>query len=165
MVNRESHYFMGQRYRLKVIEHNGPAKVMLRGTASLDLFVRPEATPEQREIFLQRWYREQLRMLIPPLLEKWQTVLGVTVGGWGIKKMKTKWGSCNIDARRIWLNLELAKKPPQCLEYIVLHELLHLLQRHHNDQFTAMMDCFMPQWQLCRAELNQAPLGHEEWDY
>lgn len=165
MVNGESHYYMGRRYRLRVHEQDGPARVAVRGIASLDLFVRPGSTPEQREAVLLRWYREQLKTMIPPLLEKWQSALGVQVAGWGVKKMKTKWGSCNVDARRIWLNLELAKKPPQCLEYIVVHELVHLLERRHDDRFTRLMDSFMPQWRQYRDMLNKAPLGHEEWGY
>ena len=108
MVNGESHYFLGQRYRLRVMSTMAPARVAVRGIATLDLFVRPETSPDQREAILLRWYREQLKALIPPLLEKWQAVLGVQVADWGIKKMKTKWGACSIDARRIWLNLELA---------------------------------------------------------
>ena len=107
----------------------------------------------------------QLKALIPPLLEKWQAVLGVQVAEWGIKKMKTKWGSCNSRARRIWLNLELAKKPVQCLEYIIVHELAHLMERHHNDRFRTLMDQFMPKWRLRRDALNRTPLGHERWGY
>lgn len=165
MVNGESHYFLGRRYRLRVHEHDAPAMVALRGIASLDLFVRPGSSAEQREAVLLRWHREQLKALIPPLLEKWQPVLGVQIAAWGIKKMKTKWGSCNVDARRVWLNLELAKKPPQCLEYIVVHELVHLLERHHNERFTALMDGFLPNWRSSRDSLNRSPLGHESWDY
>lgn len=165
MVNGESHYFLGRRYRLRVHEQDGPARVALRGIASLDLFVRPGSTAEQRETVLLRWYRDQLKALIPPLLEKWQSALGVQVAGWGVKKMKTKWGSCNADARRVWLNLELAKKPPQCLEYIVVHELAHLLERHHNERFMALMERAMPQWRQYRVMLNQTPLGHEGWGY
>jgi len=163
MVNGESHYFLGRRYRLRVHEHDAPARVAVRGIASLDLFVRPGTSAVQREAILLRWHREQLKTLIPPLLEKWQTILGVQVADWGIKKMKTKWGSCNPAARRVWLNLELAKKSPQCLEYILVHEMVHLLERHHNDHFTELMNKFMPQWRLYREELNRSALGHEEW--
>jgi predicted metal-dependent hydrolase len=165
MVNGESHYFLGKRYRLRVHEQDAPARVAIRGVASLDLFVRPGTTADQREAVLLRWHREQLKASIPPLLEKWQPILGVQVADWGIKKMKTKWGSCNPASRRVWLNLELAKKPAQCLEYIVVHELVHLLERHHNERFTALVETHLPQWRQYRAMLSQAPLGHEEWNY
>lgn len=165
MVAGESHYFLGRRYRLRVIEHDGAGQVVMRNTALIDLHIRPDATAAQREAVLLRWHRERLKALIPPLLEKWQPIIGVQVSKWGIKKMKTKWGSCNIDARRIWLNLELAKKPPQCLEYIMVHELVHLLERRHNDRFAGLMDTFMPTWRACRDQLNTAMLGHEVWIY
>jgi len=165
MVNGESHYVFGRRYRLRVFEHDGPASVALRGKAWMILRVRSNTTGEQREQVLLRWHREQLRAMIPLLLEKWQSVLGVQVADWGIKKMKTKWGSCNVDARRVWLNLELAKKPVHCLEYIVVHELMHLLERHHNDRFRGLMDQFIPQWRLYRDDLSRAPLAHEYWQY
>ncbi len=165
MVNGESHYFLGRRYRLRVHEHNAPPKVAIRGIASLDLFMRSGTSIEQREAILLRWHREQLKALIPPLLEKGQPILGVQVADWGIKKMKTKWGSCNAAARRVWFNLELAKKPVQCLEYIVVHELVHLLERHHNERFTALMEAHIPQWRQYRDMLNRMPLGHEDWDY
>jgi len=165
MVNGESHYFLGQRYRLRVHEQNGAARVAVRGIASLDLFVRPGTSAEQREAVLLRWHREQLKSLIPPLLEKWQPILGVQIADWGIKKMKTKWGSCNAATRRVWFNLELAKKPVQCLEYIVVHELVHLLERNHTDRFSALMDSHFPQWRQFRDMLNKSLLGHENWDY
>ena len=165
MVNGESHYFLGQRYRLRVHERDAPARVAVRGIASLDLFVRSGTTADQREAVLLRWHREQLRALIPPLLEKWQPMLGVQVADWGIRKMKTKWGSCNPASRRVWFNLELAKKPVQCLEYIVVHELVHLLERHHNDRFAGLIEAHLPQWRQYREMLKKAPLGHEEWQY
>ena len=165
MVNGESHYFLGQRYRLRVHELDAPARVAVRGVASLDLFVRPGTSAEQREAVLLRWYRDQLKALIPPLLDKWQPLLGVQAAAWGVKKMKTKWGSCTPTARRAWFNLELAKKPVMCLEYIVVHELVHLLERNHNERFTALMDEFLPNWRACRQTLNSGVLGHEVWDY
>jgi predicted metal-dependent hydrolase len=165
MVNGESHYVLGKRYRLRVHAHDAPARVALRGIASLDLFVRPGSNAAQRERVLLHWYREQLKALIPPLLEKWQPIVGVQATHWGIKKMKTKWGSCNPTAGRLWFNLELAKKPVQCLEYIVLHELVHLLERRHSERFTALMDGFMPNWRVCRETLNSGVLGHEVWGY
>lgn len=165
MVNGESHYFLGRRYRLRVREQAGPARVARRGLGTIELFVRPGTDAERREALLQRWHREQLRVLIPPLLEKWQAALDVQVTDWGIKRMKTRWGSCNVSARRIWLNLELAKKPVQCLEYVLVHELVHLVERHHNERFTSLMDANLPQWCQYRDVLNGSPLAHEEWSY
>lgn len=165
MVNGESHYFLGQRYRLRVVNHDGAARVVVRNKSIIELHVRRQATVDQRERLIQRWYRRQLKALIPPLLEKWQTALGVQMADWGIKKMKTKWGACNVEARRIWLNLELAKKPVQCLEYMVVHELTHLLERHHNERFTTFMEQHLPTWRVWREMLNHAPLAHENWSY
>ena len=165
MVNGESHYFLGRRYRLRVHEQDGAARVALRGVASMDLFVRPGASAEKREAVLLDWHRASLRSVIADLLAQWQPELGVQAAHWGIKKMKTKWGSCNVSARRIWLNLELAKKPVQCLEYIVVHELVHLLERNHTERFTALMDRHLPDWRTRREVLNGSPLGHEAWGY
>lgn len=163
MVNGESHYFLGKRYRLRVHEHDAPPRVAVRGIASLDLYVRPGADAGQREAVLLRWYRDQLKALIPPLLDKWQSRLGVEVADWGVRKMKTKWGSCNPSSRRLWFNLELAKKPAPCLEYIVVHELAHLLERHHNEYFTALLDTHLPQWRQYREMLNTSPLSDADW--
>ena len=165
MVTGESHYFLGRRYRLRVIGQNGPAKMVLRGNSSIDLHIREGSRAEEREQVLRRWYRAQLKALIPPLLDKWQPVVGVRVAEWGVKKMKTKWGSCTSNSRRIWLNLELAKKPVQCLEYIIVHELVHLIERHHNDRFIALMDRHLPKWRMHREGLNSAPLAHANWSY
>ena len=165
MVSGESHYFLGQRYRLRVVKYDGPANVVARNKSVIELHVRLESSAEHRELVLQRWYRQQLKDLIPPLLQKWQPVLGVQTNEWAVKKMKTKWGACNVKVRRIWLNLELAKKPVQCLEYIIVHELVHLLERHHNDTFVALMNKFLPQWKSRRSELNAAPLAHARWSY
>ena len=165
MVNGESHYFLGRRYRLRVYEQEGAARVALRGVASMDLFVRPGASAEKRAAVLLDWHRASLRSVIADLLAHWQPALGVEAAHWGIKKMKTKWGSCNVGTRRIWLNLELAKKPVQCLEYIVVHELVHLLERNHTERFTALMDRHLPDWRTRREVLNSSPLGHEAWGY
>ena len=165
MVNGESHYFLGRRLRLRVHEHEGPPHVALRGIASLDLFVRPGTDTAAREAVLLGWQRERLRALVQPMVEHWQAVLGVEVSAWGIKQMKTRWGSCNPATRRIWINLELAKKPAQCAEYIVVHELMHLLERHHDARFTGLMDLHMPQWRQHRVALNAAPLGAADWAY
>lgn len=165
MVSGESHYFLGRRCRLQVHSRDEPVRVSLRGKSVIDLSIRPGMSVEERELLLQRWYRTQLKSLVPPLLEKWQRALGVQVAAWGVKRMKTKWGGCTIDARRVWVNLELAKKPARCLEYIVVHELLHLRERHHGDAFVKLMDGALPSWRTLRTELNRAPLGHETWEY
>jgi len=105
------------------------------------------------------------RKLCDPLIAKWVAISGVQVAAWGVKQMKTRWGTCTIGAARIWLNLELIKKPPHCLEYIVVHEMVHLLERHHNERFIAHMNRFMPLWRYYREELNREPLGHASWEY
>ena len=165
MVSGESHYFLGRRYRLRVKEHDAPARVLFRNRAFLELHVRATIGAKGRERILQDWYRANLRTLIPPLVEKWEKILGVKASAWGIKKMKTKWGSCSAESGRIWLNLELAKKPVHCLEYLIVHELTHLIERHHNDRFVALMDRHLPHWRHARQELNAAPLAHESWSY
>ena len=165
MVSGESHYFLGQRYRLRVIEHHGAGKWYCVTKPPWIFMYGQGPAPINANRCCIGGIVKQLKALVPSLLEKWQLVLGVQVADWGIKKMKTKWGACTIDARRIWINLELAKKPVQCLEYIVVHELVHLLERHHNDRFQKLMDQFMPQWRLHREELNRGPLGYENWDY
>lgn len=164
-VSGESHYFQGNRYLLDVIYQDAPPKVILYSNTRLELHVRPGSSTPQRERVLLNWYRQQLKEQIPALVSKWEAVIGVEVAEWRIKHMKTRWGTCNIEHCRIWLNLELAKKSPRCLEYIIVHEIVHLLERHHNHHFVALMDQFMPQWRLLRAELNQAPLAHVEWGY
>lgn len=165
MVNGESHYFLGQRYRLRVIEADATPKVELSAGSVMKLFVRPGAPLEGRLDVLQSWYRQQLKDCALPLLEKWQDILGVRVTHWGVKKMKTRWGSCVPVARRIWLNLELIKKPVHCLEFILVHELAHLIERKHNDRFVGIMNKHLPKWKLHRAELAAAPLGHDVWEY
>ncbi len=165
MVSGESHYVFGRRYRLRVVTEGKLRKALIRRKSALELHVRPGTTRSEREELLARWYRSQLRERIPALLEKWQTRLEVEAKEWGIRRMKTKWGSCNSRARRIWLNLELAKKPERCLEYLVVHELMHLLERRHSDRFVALMDKHLPRWRLRRDELNSTPLAHESWTY
>jgi hypothetical protein len=165
MVSGESHYFLGRRYRLRLVPSHGPAKVIVRSPNIIELHARAELSADQREKVLLSWYREQLKQMIPRLVEKWQNTVGVRAEEWAIRKMKTKWGACNAEVGRIWLNLELAKKPVQCLEYIIVHELVHLLERRHNEKFSDLMSEFLPQWRTRRAELNAAPLAHETWSY
>jgi len=165
MVSGESHYVRGRRYRLDVIEGEGSRSIAVRNHARLEVRVRPGTSRLGPDLVLQKWYRQQLRTQLPQLIAKWEPVIGVKIAECRIKKMKTRWGSCNVAARRIWLNLELAKKRPACLEYILVHEMVHMLERHHNDRFKELMDRFMPQWGLHREELNRAPLSHESWSY
>jgi predicted metal-dependent hydrolase len=165
MVTGESHYFFGKSYRLEVVEQAGKHKIELVGSNKIRLTVTPNTSTESRLTLMNEWYREQLKQVIPKLLEQWQSKIGVKANDWGVKKMKTKWGSCNIEAKRIWLNLDLAKKPPECLEYILVHELVHILERRHNSRFVAYMDEFMPKWRHNREVLNKSPLSHEEWAY
>ena len=162
MVSGESHYFLGQRYRLRVVDTKGAGRIVL-GKQTMELHVRPDSDTACRQAVLQSWYRAQLKAMIPDLLAKWEPVVGVKTNDWRVKKMKTKWGTCSIAAGRIWLNSELAKTPLRCLEYIIVHELAHLLERQHGDRFVALLDRVMPQWQQYRAELNAVPLGYEEW--
>ncbi|NBC01957.1 MAG: DUF45 domain-containing protein [Bacteroidetes bacterium] len=165
MVTGESHYVWGQRCLLSVIAHTGPSRVARSGPRQLDLYVRPDADADRRRAVLSDWYRAQVKERVPGLIAEWAPKLGVDVTDWGVRSMKTKWGSCNTDARRIWVNLELAKKPPACLEYIVVHEMVHLLERRHTDRFRALMSRHLPNWRLRRDRLNAAPLSHEDWSY
>ncbi|OOE58613.1 metal-dependent hydrolase [Salinivibrio sp. ML323] len=165
MVTGESHYFQGRRYRLNVVERPGNPRVRLINNSTLELQVRPDTGRAARQEMLDRWYRRQIKARIPELLATWEPVVGVKVSDCRIKRMKTRWGSCNIEARRVWLNLELAKKSPRCLEYILVHEMVHLLERHHTEHFRALMDHCMPDWRLRKDELNETPLAYDEWDY
>lgn len=159
MVSGEGHYYLGQCYPLRVIEAQARPRVVLNGNATLELYARPGSDTVRRAAILDGWYRQQLKGLLPEIITRWQAVMGVEAADWRIKKMKTRWGSCNRNAHRIWLNLELAKKPPRCLEYVVVHELTHLLERRHNARFKALMDRFLPHWRVHKAELNRIPLA------
>lgn len=164
MVSGESHYLWGQRLRLQIIERPGRADVAVRGNR-LIMGVPPGMEVIDRTNLLQRWHREQLRDWLAPVIAHWEPVVGQAVPFWSIRKMKTRWGSCNPATGHIWFNLELVKKHPQCIEYIVVHELVHLIERHHNERFVALMDTFLADWRARRDELNRAPLAHEDWRY
>lgn len=164
-ISGESHYFQGKRYLLNVIEHNGFNKVEIKGIKSINLYVRPNTTKDVKGSILKEWHRSEMKKQIPELITKWEKIIGVKSSEWAIKQMRTKWGTCNIEQKRIWLNLELSKKPTICLEYIIVHELIHLLERNHNDQFVAYMNQFMPKWRLHRDELNSLPVAHNYWGY
>lgn len=162
-ISGESHYFLGQRYRLHLVEGARAGHVRVRSSRTLELHVRLGGDLTAREGVFNRWQRAELHSRLGPIVEKWAEVIGVPVPTWGIKKMKTKWGTCNSQARRIWINLELIKKPLPCLEYIVAHELAHLIERNHSERFVSIMDKALPNWRLLRDELNAEPLSHEDW--
>lgn len=156
-VDGESHLFGGRRYALKVVECHAPARVQFVHD-TLVLQTRPGASPGQRRALLDAWYRQYLKTTVPGLIAGYQLQMGVRVQAFGVKMMKTRWGSCNTRARRIWLNLDLARAPTACLEYVVVHEMAHLLERRHNARFHALMDRFLPEWRLHRETLNRLPV-------
>ncbi|NLM37122.1 MAG: M48 family metallopeptidase [Firmicutes bacterium] len=153
-INGESHFFFGQPYLLNVIETGGRPRVALSAAGVMDLYVRPGSTREERQKVLHAWYRRQLKAAIPVYLDKWEKEIGVSVREWNVRQMKTKWGSCNIQARRLWFSLELAKKSRRCLEYVIVHEMLHLLERYHNARFYGYLTKYLPDWKEIRKELN-----------
>jgi len=163
-LDRESHYVWGKRHLLKVVERDAPPKTELRHAAVL-LQIRPASRYEKKQAILEGWYREQLKEAVLPLITKWEPLIGVKITGVFVQRMKTKWGSANPRSKTIRLNTELAKKPTECLEYIVVHEMVHFLERRHNDRFIALMDRYLSGWRFHRDELNRAPLGHETWSY
>lgn len=161
MVSGESHYVWGQRYLIDV-SHTGRHGVEISGKTLW--VVAPRGTDEEARLrVLENWYRRELKRAIPPLIEKWEAVIGRQVHRWTVRRMKTKWGSCSADSSHLWFNVELAKKNPRCLEYIVVHEMAHLRERGHGERFVALMDQYLPNWRSLRDELNAAPLADEEW--
>lgn len=163
-LDKESHYVWGKRYLLRNVEAVGSAKVELKHS-TLEIHLRPGSDTDKRHDVLESWYREQIRKAVPALLIRWETQLGVRPNRVLVQRMKTKWGSCNPISGHIRLNTELARKPPVCLEYIVVHELVHLLEPTHNVRFQLLMDDAMPHWRQIRSELNQLPVRHEDWEY
>jgi predicted metal-dependent hydrolase len=163
MITGESHYVWGVRKRLKVIERPGRAHLEVDGERLL-LYTPAGSGVERRRTLLDQWYRQQLRLSIPNLIAIWEPTLEISVPRWSIRRMKTKWGSCNRETGHIWFNVELAKKHLECLEYIVVHEMTHHLERNHGERFTNLMDSFMPDWRIRRDRLNESPLRYEEWN-
>jgi predicted metal-dependent hydrolase len=161
-VDRESHYVWGRRVLLQVVEADAPASVQLRHSRLL-VRVRPGTDTAGRETVVSSWYRQILRAELPALIATWAPRLGVEVCGVYVQQMKTKWGSCNPVARTLRLNTELAKKPRACLEYVVVHEMSHLLEPTHGASFLALMDRLVPAWRETRALLNSLPARHEHW--
>ncbi len=163
-VDRESHYVWGKRYLLRVIEGDEAPSVALQHNRML-LRVRPGTDAKKKQAIVGAWYRQQLKKAVPPLIARWEPLVGVKVKRFFVQRMKTKWGSCNHRARTLRLNTELAKKPREYLEYIVVHEMTHVLEPTHNACFVALMDQFMPQWRFYRDQLNRLPVSHEDWAY
>ena len=163
-LNRESHQVWGRRYLLKVIEVDAAPAVELKHS-TLVLQVRPGSDEARRQALLESWYRQQLRAKLPALLDKWQPLMEVEARRIFVQRMKTRWGSCNSAAGSIRLNTDLAKKPPECLEYVLVHELAHLIEPTHNARFLSLLDRLMPQWRQIKDELNRLPVRHEAWDH
>jgi len=163
-VSGESHFFMGKRYLLNVAYLDAKPKIVINQKSHIDMYVRPKTSLKKREDLMNDFYRSELKKQIPALIEKWEKLTGIKVKEFRIKKMKTKWGSCTPEHKRVWLNLELAKKPLHCLEYVLVHEITHLVEKNHTEKFKLLMDSFMPQWKHIKAELNQSKLGYSKWD-
>jgi hypothetical protein len=164
MTKGETHWFLGKKYKLAIREVPEREGVAIKGSDTMELTLRAGTDVAHRQDILDRWYRKQLRLEIAPLIAKWEPELGVKAASWGVRKMKTRWGSCNVKARRLWFNLELAKKPPECLEYVVVHELAHLLERRHDARFKALLTLHLPQWRQIKKQLNAAPSAEEPRD-
>ncbi len=164
LVDGETHYVWGRKYRLRVLDGDSLHGVKTTADGWLELGVRAGADRDARERKLDKWYREQLRQEVPGLIEEWAPRLCVERPAWRLKRMKTKWGTCQPDKQVIWLNTELARKPHDCLEYIVVHEMIHLLERNHTERFYELQERFLPSWRSKREALNALPLAEEEWD-
>jgi predicted metal-dependent hydrolase len=163
-LDRESHYVWGKRYLLKLLELDEPPSVELQHSQLL-LRVRPGAVVKKKQAIVEAWYREQLKNAVRLLISQWEPIIGVEVRRFFVQRMKTRWGGCNPRTHSIRLNTELGKKPRECLEYIIVHEMVHLLESVHNDRFVALMNQFMPKWQFFKGVLNRFPLRHEDWVY
>ncbi len=161
-LDRESHFVWGRRCLLAVTESEQPPTVELKHNR-LILRVRPGTDPSKRAALLEQWYRENVKRAAPPVIAKWERLMGVKVQRLFVQRMKTRWGSCNHVAGSIRLNTDLAKKPRECLEYIIVHEMAHLLEPTHSERFRALMDRFMPKWQIHRETLNRLPVRCENW--
>ena len=157
-LDRESHYVWGQRYLLQVTEVDAAPAVELKHNKML-LCVRPGTSQDKKQTIVDEWYRARIKKAVPSLIAKWEPLMGVKVDRFFVRKMKTRWGSCTPHSKSIRLNTNLAKKPPECLEYVVVHEMVHLLVHDHGDRFTTLMDCYLPSWRVIRQTLNEAPLA------
>ncbi len=162
-VSGETHYFLGRGYRLQLNRGGRSYRIRIAGSGKLEFSAPADASCHQREQAILRWHRRELRKRVEVEAKRWAARLGIPIPIVGIKRMRTKWGTSNPSAKRIWLNLELAQKSPQSISYIVLHELVHFLHRKHDENFVAQLDALMPKWRSIRAELNQSPLAYQPW--
>lgn len=165
LITGESHYYLGRRYLLDIAHAEKRPCIEIRNKKTLVMNINKGTGLEGREKLLIDWYRKEMKQILPGIIKKWEIKSELQVNFYGIKRMKTKWGSCNPIHKRIWLNLELIKKPIHCLEYVVVHEMVHFLERTHNDQFVSHMNRIMPQWRTFKDDLNRFPLTHENWGY
>jgi predicted metal-dependent hydrolase len=163
-TDKESHYLWGKRYLIKLMETDGSPQVELKGQ-NMILHLRAGASLERRTEIVEEWYRELLKSGIPRLIAKWEPIIGVKVKGFFVQRMKTKWGSCSSARQTIRLNSELARKPRKCLEYLVVHEMIHILEPSHNARFRTLLDKHLPSWQNRKKTLNRLPVRHEKWGY
>lgn len=159
-VSGETMYVWGKQYYLQT-KCGGKNSLVLSGDKAV-LTVRKESTPEQREVFIREWYRGLLKEEIAKYLPKWEEKTGLKASGWQTKYMTTRWGTCNTKTGKIWLNLQLAKKTPECLEYVILHELVHFVEKNHNERFVSLIDKYMPMWREVKATLNGQTLDYME---
>ncbi|WP_149115005.1 YgjP family zinc-dependent metalloprotease [Limnoglobus roseus] len=162
-VERESHYLWGRRYLLSVVERDAKPAVS-HDHRRITLSVRPGSDRATRDAVMSRWHRALLHEVVPGLIRKWEPKLKVPVAGYHLQRMRTKWGSCNHRANRIRLNSELGKKPKDLLEYVVVHEMVHLIEPTHSDRFVELLEKHYPPWREARVELNELPLAAESWD-
>ena len=162
-VSGESHYFLGNRYRLNVIQSDSKPRIEIKRKTHIDMYIGSKMPLQKRERLMDSFYRAELKKQMPTLLAKWSKITGLSVKEVKIKKMKTKWGTCNPKCQRVWLNLELAKKPLRCLEYVLVHELMHLKEKHHNEHFQLLLRTYLPQWEQTKQELNAGILSYAEW--
>jgi len=162
-VERESHYLWGRRYLLTVLERDAKPSVK-HDHRRITLAVRPGSDQAKRQAVMNQWHRSLLHGVIPPLIRKWERKLNVTVSAYFLQRMKTKWGSCNHRVGNIRLNTELAKKPKDLLEYVIVHEMVHLIEPTHSERFVSILTKHFPSWREARAELNELPLGAEVWN-
>lgn len=163
-ISGESHYFQGNRYMLNVIYHDSNPKIVLKNKKQIDFYIKKGLSREQREKHFLKWYREELELLLNKIIPKWEKIINIKLNESKIKIMKTKWGTCNHKDKRIWINLELIKKPIIHLEYIIVHELVHLIEETHSERFIQYMNNFMPLWKLHKQELNKLSLSYQDWD-